>query len=143
MEDTNTIGNHLRSFSDLNADHVLAGFAWTAEMCGAGRWNLSDEDMSILLGCIEPNGYRVLRQKVLDEATIEVDAKVLERISLLLSIWKNLQLIVPQDRLDLAYQLFNRPSSQLGGKSIKKYLLENNTTQSFYSVNKVLCAMHC
>lgn len=143
MEDTNIIGTHLGSFTDLSLDHVIAGVGWTVGMCAVDHWNLLDEEMGKLLGCIEPNAYAVLKQKVNEKSLIEIDVRILERISLLLSIWKNLQLIVPQDRLDLAYQLFNRPSSQLGGKSIKKYLLENNTTQSFYSVNKVLCAMHC
>jgi hypothetical protein len=143
MEDINTPVAHLQSFADLSLDHVIVGVGWTVGMCGMGHWNLSDEEMGKLLGCIEPNAYVVLKQKMHEKSPIEIDTKVLKRISLLLSIWKNLQLVVPQDRPDLAYQLFNRPSSQLGGKSIKKYLLENSNTESSYSVNRVLCAVHC
>lgn len=84
--------------------------------------------MGQLLGCGEPNAYVVLNQKIEEKSLIEIDAKILESTSMLLSIWKNLQLIVPQNRPDLVYQLFNRPSSQLGGESIKKYLLEHTDT---------------
>lgn len=113
-------------------------------MSSPERWNLTTEETAALLGGIEVETYKAMQQRAESGLPITMTPDTVERLSLLLGIWKALQLLVPHERPDLAFAWFNKPNSSplLQDKSIKDYLLENNTLESFYTVRDYLNSNH-
>jgi hypothetical protein len=143
MKTFTIINGHSGRFIHLTYDHVAVAIQWTENMCRREYWDLSGAEMAKLVGCSNLDAYVLLKQKLSKRDSVEVEECVLERISLLLGVWENLQLIVPENRKDLAGELFNSPIRQLEGKSVRGYLLERNDTKPFYLVNRILGGMHC
>lgn len=102
-------------------------------MSNRDRWNLTAEEAAALLGEIEVETYKDMQQRAESGLPIIMTPDTVERLSLLLGIWKALQLLVPVERPELAFAWFNKPNSSsiLKHLSIKDYLLENNTLESF------------
>jgi hypothetical protein len=130
----------INSISDLTQDHLIASVRWISKMSSAERWNLIDAEVAALLGRITVESYQDLRHRADSGLPITTTPDMVERLSLLLGIWKALQLLVPVERPDLAFAWFNKPNSSplLQNMSIKHYLLENNTLESFYIVRDYL-----
>ncbi|RYY02145.1 MAG: hypothetical protein EOO53_14000 [Gammaproteobacteria bacterium] len=130
----------INSVSDLTQDHLTTSVQWISKMSSQERWNLTTEETAALLGGIEGKTYKAMQQRAESGLPITMTPDTVERLSLLLGIWKALQLLVPVERPDLAFEWFNKPNNSplLQGKSIKDYLLENNTLESFYTVRDYL-----
>jgi len=124
----------INSISDLTQDHLITSIKWISMMSSRDRWNLTAEEAAALLGEMEVETYKEMRQRAESDLSITMTPETIERLSLLLGIWKALQLSLPIGRQDLAFKWFNKPNSSplLQNKSIKDYLLENNTLESFY-----------
>lgn len=126
--------------SELTPEHVAAGINWFAKMSDAARWNLSNAEASDLLGGITISRYLYLKRRAAANLPIAVSRDLCERISLFLSIWDCLYHIAPANREDLAYKWFNQPNTShiLQGKSIKQYLLDRQSMEALYAVNRYL-----
>lgn len=125
---------------DLTQNHLIAGIKWISLMSDTDRWDLTDEQVANLLGEIDVKEYVKLREKAEQDQNLVVSTEMIERLSLLLGIWKNLQLLVPSSRPDLAYTWFKKPNtgSMLKGRSIKDYLLESKDINTFHAVKQYL-----
>lgn len=126
--------------NNLTQDHLRAGVKWITKMSEPLRWNLIDTEVAALLGIVPVETYQDLRHRAESGLSIRMTSDTIERLSLLLGIWKALQLLVPPERQDLAFAWFNKPNSSplLKNTSIKNYLFENNTIKSFYVVRDYL-----
>jgi len=127
------------SISDLTQSHLSAGIKWILMMSEPNCWNLTSEEAAALCG-IATQTYHDIQQSVERDLPIVMTADTIERLSLLLGIWKGLQYLVPNDRQNLAFAWFNKTNSSalLQNTSIKNYLLQNNTIASFYVVRDYL-----
>ncbi len=130
----------INSIDDLTQDHLITSILWVTKMSERNRWNLTPEEIAALLGGITIESYQDMCHRAESGLSITMTPDTVERLSLLLGIWKALQLLVPVERPDLAFEWFNKPNNSplLQGKSIKDYLLENNTLESFYTVRDYL-----
>jgi hypothetical protein len=128
----------------MECDITLAftGIEWLNQMAQPNKWNLTDEDVAKLLGGLPPHVYRELRDRVDAGQHIEVTEDVLLRVSLLLGISKGLQCIAPHERDELGYAWFNQPNtgSLFDGQSMKDFLLQAQTIESFYNARDYLMA---
>jgi len=131
-----------QTLGDLTQEHVAAAINWFVKMSDATRWNISHAEAAELLGGITVNKYNNLKRKAAAGLPIKVSRDILERLSLLLGIWKALQLVVPSDRQDLAYQWFNQPNTShiFQKKSIKQYILDRQSMEALYVVKRYLDA---
>jgi len=120
------------SVDNLTEQHLIAGVQWISKMSESDRWNLTDEQVARLLGMEAPI-YQDTKRKALNGQPVVLANAALERLSLLLGIWKGLNLFVPHERQDLAFEWFSKPtkSTTFNQKSIKDFLLESNSTESF------------
>lgn len=93
-----------------------------------------------LLGGLSVRKYHELKRNVLGGHGIKLNRDCQERISLLLSIYKNLSIIAPEGRIDFAYSWFNRPNDHqiFSGRSIKEYLLERKSVAALYTIQRYL-----
>lgn len=123
----------INSISDLTQEHLITSVQWITKMGGRDRWNLTTEETAALLGGITVETYKDIQQRAESGLPIAMTPDTVERLSLLLGIWKALQLLAPIGRQDLAFAWFNKPNNSplLQNMSIKDYLLENNTLESF------------
>jgi len=130
----------INSISDLTQHHLIAGVQWISKMGSPERWNLTDDEIATLLGGISVESYNDIQQRAESSLPITMTPDTVERLSLLLGIWKALQLLVPHERPELAFAWFNKSNSSplLQNMSIKHYLLEKNTLESFYVVKDYL-----
>lgn len=126
----------------MNPDHAIAGIMWLQEISAHERWDLSVDEIAVLLGGIEISTYQDWASRASAGQSIDLDRDCLERISVLLGIFEALQLTVPSCRADLAYRWFNTPNDHLimGGLSIKEYLLERKSIEGLYTVRRFLIA---
>lgn len=124
---------------NVSAEAQAASLRWMTSMSEADKWNLSSEEMALLLGLPEETLQNILK-KLNPESHIELPSETVERLSHLLGIWKCLQLIAPKDRMDLAHVGFIRPNSneRFSGQSIKQFLLERNKIEGFVTVREYL-----
>lgn len=120
-------------------DHLSAGIQWIATMCESDKWTLADEEVEILLG-IDAATYQNMKRNVAESKPISMTQDTVERLSLLLGIWKALQLIVPADRKDFAFSWFNKPinGSIFMDRSMKEYMLEKKTIVAMHEVRNYL-----
>lgn len=130
----------------LTKEHIATAIDWLAKMSAEDRWNLKNEECCDLLGGISIRNYLDLRSKAKkilakeEDVPLSITRDMGERLSLLTGIWKALQIIVPSNRLDLAYKWFNQPNTGvvLMGKSIKDYLIERKSIEGLYTVRRYL-----
>ena len=124
---------------DITQEHLAVTIQWLAKMSTPECWSLTDAEAASLLGETIEN-YKKIQQRVKLSLPVELTVETILRLSLLLGIWKELQLLVPTGREDLAFTWFNKPNNSpiLRGRTIKSYLLENNTLDGFYIVRSYL-----
>lgn len=130
----------MSKISNLTQAHIAAGLNWMSSMSHVDRWNLTDKEVAILLGGIDVESYRLMQRQASNGDLISMTSDICERISLLLGIWKSLQLMAPINCSEFALAGFNTSNSSplLGGKSIKDYLIESRTIEAFYLVKQYL-----
>lgn len=124
----------------LTQEHLASSIQWISEMSSPDRWDLKDREVAILLGVIDLKIYEDMKRRARNGNPLALTIDTAERLSLLLGIWRSLQMIVPVDREDLAYAWFSTPNNGplLMGKSIKNYLLDIKTVEAMYAVRKYL-----
>lgn len=136
--------NNIRpdALDNLTQDHLTAGIKWLSLMSKSDKWNLSAAEVADLLGGISVNTYYNLVRKAEKQLPIKMTRDMKERLSLLLGIWKSLQLLVPNNRQDLAYSWFSKTTTShiLMHQSIKNYLIEQKRMEAFYVVKRFLNA---
>jgi len=120
-------------------NHARAALAWFAKV-GPNEWGLSVEEQCVLLGSIKTRSYHKWKRDALDGKPVEVSHDMMERLSLLLGIYKGLKLISPAGRENLAAEWFVGPNHNpaFGGKSFKTFTIERGTIDSLYTVRRYL-----
>lgn len=128
---------------NINQEHLTAALQWVSNMSSPDRWHLTNEEVARLLG-IDVVIFNEMQSKALSGQPVVLTSDAVERLSLLLRIWKALNLFVPHQRQDLALQWFSKPTTNptFNNKSIKDFLLESNTIESFCEVITYLRAQH-
>lgn len=124
----------------IEREHLAAAISWMSEMCLPEKWGISDIEASTLLGLEKQVSFSELRTQAANNETLSLSNETIQRLSLLLGIWKHLQILAPAGRRDLAIGMFNQPNSGtlLKGQSIKTYLLETNNIDAFYEIKRYL-----
>jgi hypothetical protein len=133
----------INSISDLTPEHFSAAVQWISKMSSPGCWNLTNEEVARLLA-VQPAIFTEMQRKALNGEPVTLTSDTIERLSLLLRVWKGLNLFVPHERQDLALQWFSKATTAptFNNKSIKDFLLESNTVESFCVVITYLRAQH-
>ena len=126
-------------FYELTPQHYIASINWISKISSPSEWNLTAEEVAILLG-MNVSEFIRLQEMALEANEFSLRRESAERISLLLGIWKRLQLLGFDEKT--AIHAFNRVNTGelMKGKSIKIFLLENNSMAAFYAVNIYLQA---
>ncbi len=129
-------------YSDLSQDHIAAGINWISGISSSEKWNLTIKETVELLGVISPEKYYDIQRKAANGLPLSLDRDTFVRISLLLGIWRALQIIVPKNREDLAYSWFHQANTNhvFEGKSIKQYLLDRKSIEALHVVRRYLDA---
>lgn len=133
-------GQMTNDLKTLTQEHLVSSIRWISEMSSPDRWDLKDEEVAILLGGIDIKTYENMKRRAKNGQPLTLTMDTVERLSLLLGIWRSLQLIVPVNRQDLAYSWFSTSNNSplLMGKSIKEYLLTLKTVAALYAVRRYL-----
>lgn len=116
---------------------IAISFAWFVKMSRSDYWDLTNCEAAALLN-VEECKYEEICCKEHEDAALSNET--IERLSLLLGIWKRLQLWAPVNRQDIAILAFKKPGgfAALKGKSIKDYLIQGGSVESFYEVKGIL-----
>ena len=125
------------NYDDLTPEHFSASINWIAKMSDSTKWALTNEEASFLLG-MNVEEYAEARKMAYEGIPFSLRIELAERISLLLQIWKKLNSLGLDEQTSIS--VFNKPNSSklFKGKSIKLFLLENNSLTAFYAVNLYL-----
>lgn len=133
----------INSISNLRPEHFTAAVQWISKLSGPDGWNLTTKEVARLLG-IESATFSEMQRKALHGQPVVLTSDTIERLSLLLQISDALNLFAPHQRQDLALQWFSKATTNptFNNKSIKGFLLESNTVESFCKVITYLRAQH-
>ncbi|RYY02299.1 MAG: hypothetical protein EOO53_11895 [Gammaproteobacteria bacterium] len=133
----------INSNRDLSPEHFTAAVLWISKMSSPDGWNLTAEEVARLLG-LESATFTEMQRNALNDEPVMMTCDAAERLSLLLQISKALNLFAPHQRQDLALQWFSKTTTNptFNNKSIKGFLLESNTVESFCEVITYLRAQH-
>jgi len=120
-------------------NHARAAMAWFTEI-GQNEWDLSIEEQCTLLGGIPPRSYHKWKKDALEGKPVELPHDTMERLSLLLGIYKGLKLISPAGRENFAADWFIEPNNDptFGGKSFKEFTIERGTIGALYTVRQYI-----
>jgi hypothetical protein len=127
---------HLSAMTD---QHAGAALRWLKRMRN-DEWNLTIDEARELLGGIPRRTYLSWENKASNNELVQLRRDVLERLSLLLGIYKGLKLFAPNNNLDVAYEWFTQRNTNpiFLGLSIKEYLLKFGSIKSLYTVREYL-----
>ena len=122
------------------SQHAAAGLRWLFDRYP--RWDLTKEDLAILLGASEKR-LREWEEHVHHHDGIEITRDTLERVSLLLGIHKALAQIAPKGQEERAYRMFVQPIDLAGleGRSVRDFLLEEGSVEALYSIRRALVGL--
>lgn len=123
-------------------NHARAALVWFDTMRQENEWDLTIDDQIELLGGVKKRTFQDWKRKALGGETVELQRDTLERLSLLLGIYKALKLIAPANRMDVAKIWFNTPNSHplFSGLSPKDFMIRMGTMESLYAVRRYLDA---
>lgn len=125
-----------------SASHGGAALRWFETMRAQDEWALSVDEQCELLGGVPRRTLQSWKKKALEGNDVELTRDVMERLSLLLGIYKAYKLLTPSNRPDLAGEWFRSNNSHdlFQGKSVKQYLIEKGTMAALYAVRRYLDA---
>lgn len=128
----------LRAGSSITLDHFHTGLLWLLEMSEKDTWNLCLSERARLLN-VDTLTIQLWVDNI-KNINLGVAADAVKRLSILLSINNTLLTMSPLDREDLAYSLFKKCGmfSEIGGMSIREYLLVNNSINQYRYVSGFL-----
>jgi hypothetical protein len=126
-------------FGYVTQKHIVTGLNWISKMSRSEYWNLTADETAALLG-VDLQTYKNFLFRLHRGEPIDLSVVAIERLSLLLGVWKHLQLWAPAGRQDIAISTFNRTTSipELDGMSIKHYLLQSDSADAFDKVKRFL-----
>lgn len=121
-------------------EHVRAVLKWFDTMRQKDEWNLTIDEQIELLGGVKKRTFQEWKKKAIQGKPVELSRDTMERLSLLLGIYKALKIIAPDARMDVAKKWFNQPNTNIlfSGKSPKEFLLSVGTMESLYKVRRYL-----
>lgn len=127
-----------RAGSSITLDHFHTGLLWLLEMSEKDTWNLCLSERARLLN-VDTLTIQLWVDNI-KNINLGVAADAVKRLSILLSINNTLLTMSPLDREDLAYSLFKKCGmfSEIGGMSIREYLLVNNSINQYRYVSGFL-----
>jgi hypothetical protein len=122
------------SYDDITPEHCAACIKWVTKMSTPTEWDLTISEVAILLG-MNVSEYVETQNMASESLPFLLRAESAERISLLLGISKRLHLLGLDEKTSIS--AFNRINNGklMKGKSIKNFLLEENSLPAFYAVN--------
>jgi hypothetical protein len=125
------------NFQKVTSAHFKTAMKWFEHISGSDKWNLIEADKRKLLGNISPTKYESLLLGNTDDFSAIEKNDVIERLSILITIFRYLYALVGNDH---AYSLFSKPNSNpiFSGKSVKEILLASDSLEQFYMVRKYL-----
>jgi len=144
-----TVHNHDRwlpfnqeSKALYSGKHAAAALRWFETMRDADEWALSVDEQCELLGGVPRRTLQSWKKKALSGEDIDLSRDVMERLSLLLGIYKAYKLVVPSNRPDVAGAWFKQSNKHelFQGCSVKEYLLKMGTMNAMYTVRRYLDA---
>lgn len=103
-----------------------------------GRWGLSDSEIGLLLGGV---GALTVKRWRHDEGLVHADLApdTVERLSLILGIYKDLQILLPNDGQADQWIRIPNSSSLFAGRSALDYMLAGGT-DAVWRVRRYLAA---
>jgi hypothetical protein len=118
--------------------HARAALRWFDTMREPDEWGLTIEEQIELLGGVKRRTFQAWKSKALAGEEVELSRDLLERLSLLLGIYKGLKIIAPAGRPDVAKAWFSTANagSPFYGRSPKAFLLEEGSMEALYAVRR-------
>lgn len=131
-----------RRATAYTAAHAGAALRWFDTMRRPEEWNLTIDEQIELLGGVKKRTFQNWKSQALQGEAVELSRDTLERLSLLLGIYKGLKIIAPANRPDIARQWFNTANRDrpFNGQSPKAYLLARGSMEALYAVRRYLDA---
>lgn len=125
-----------------SARHASAALRWFETMRQPDQWGLTVDEQCELLGGIAKRTLQAWKKRALAGEDVELTRDIMERLSLLLGIYKGYALISPSSRPDLATAWFNTSNDHqlFQGQSVKQYLLNEGSMNALYAVRRYLDA---
>ena len=122
--------------------HGSAALRWLETMRAPEQWALSVDEQCQLLGGIPKRTFQSWKKKALAGEDVELSRDVMERLSLLLGIYKAYQLVAPSSRSGVGCEWFRTPNQHhlFQGQTVKDYLLKTGTMNALYTVRRYLDA---
>ena len=120
-------------------DHARAALAWFAKIC-ADQWQMPVEEQCILLGGIKLRTSHKWKKQALEHQPLELSHDIMERLSLLLGIYKALKLISPDGHLADAVTWFVKTNHNplFLGLSMKDFAVQRGTIDALYTIRRYL-----
>lgn len=120
--------------SNVAAGKIIATVVlWLDEQCPQERWDLSDEQMCVLLGGITVSTWSQWKETAQVNDSLQVDQETIDTLAMLVSIYKMIHLSAPTG---FKYDFFKRPIDHptFNGKSAREFMLENPSFDDFLKV---------
>jgi len=138
MKVAEAAANYLPAKSAFSPAAAGAALRWFETMRSAAEWNLSVEEQAELLGGVKVRTLHSWKSRALANEEVELSRDTMERLSLLLGIYKGLKIIAPANRPDIGKRWFNTPNAAMpfNGQSPKQYIIEIGTIDALYAVRR-------
>ena len=120
--------------NNVAIDQVAAtAVIWLDKQSVQERWDLSDEQICILLGGITTSTWTQWKKIANKTESLELEYVTLKKIAFLISIDKMIEMSAPFGH---EYDFFKRPINHplFNNLTAKEYLLKNNTIDDLYEV---------
>lgn len=142
MKVAETAAKYLSAKSAFSPAVAGAALRWFETMRSADEWNLSVEEQAELLGGVKVRTLHSWKSRALASEEVELSRDTMERLSLLLGIYKGLKIIAPANRPDIGKRWFNTPNAAVpfNGQSPKQYIIDIGTMEGLYAVRRYLDA---
>lgn len=129
----------------FGTQHAKAAINWLISMKSAEEWDLSLSEQAKLLGGVSE---RQLLKWIADsnaDRNIYLNSEIMERLSVLLSIYKQLKEIAPVGRVDDTVKSFCKPNPNklFDNLSLKDFILKDGRLESMFTVRTYLKPSIC
>ena len=131
-----------QSLSAYTPVHAAAAISWLETMRHKDEWGITVDEQAELLGGVNPRTLRNWKVAAATEKRVELSRDTMERLSLLLGIYKGLKLIAPANRPDVAAAWFSTPNAGMpfNGQSPKDFIIAMGRMEALYAVRRYLDA---
>lgn len=127
-------------FKTVTHEEVPRTLRWFDDQRLENSWCLTMEEQLTLLNNVSSSLYEDWFVQIESGAIPVLSDDMVHRLSILVGIHKALEILAPDNRPDYALRWFLTPndSASYAGRSIKAYLLANNTLEGFRTVEAYL-----